>query len=173
MGEKDKNLKSINFSNTNYIKGEIQMNAINTNIIQYAPETTSKIKSLDQLNMSIFDSIHQNSKIMYYDAALMKISIFLNKIGIKPQMKGFKYIRMAIQMTIEDESNLDAITKTIYPAIAKKYKTNWMAVERCMRTVIGKAEESDFINEIFYGTGHFSNKEFIALASEYITTLMK
>lgn len=172
MGEKDKNLKFINFSNTK-IKGEIKMNTITTNIIQYVPEATSKLKSLDQINMSIFDSIHQNSKIMYYDAVLMKISVFLNKIGIKPQMKGFKYIRMAIQMTIEDESNLDAITKTIYPAVAKKYNTNWMAVERCMRTVIGKAEESDFMNETFYGADHFSNKEFIALASEYITTLMK
>lgn len=145
------------------------MNTITTNIIRYVPEATSKLKSLDQINMSIFDSIHQNSKIMYYDAVLMKISVFLNKIGIKPQMKGFKYIRMAIRMAIEDESNLDAITKTIYPAIAKKYGTNWLAVERCIRIAIMKAEEGGFIKEILCTVDHISNKEFIALASEYIT----
>lgn len=170
MGEKDKNLKFINFSNTK-IKGEIKMNTITT-ITKFVPEA-SKARSIDKINMDIFDSIHQNSKIMYYNTVLMKISIFLNRAGIKPKMKGFKYIRMAIQMAIEDENNLDAITKTIYPAVAKKYGTNWLAVERCMRTVIGKAEEGDFINESFYGNGHLSNKEFIALASEYIATLMK
>ena len=133
----------------------------------------SNFKSVDSMKMDIFDSIHRNSKIVYYDATMMRISIFLNRAGIKPSMKGFKYIRMAIKMAIEDENSLDAITKDIYPVIAKRYGTNWSAVERSMRTVIGKAENGDFINEIFYGQKHFTNKDFIAMASEYISTIMK
>lgn len=126
-----------------------------------------------QNQMEIFEALHKNSKIVYYDRVMSNISVFLSKVGIRPSTNGFKYLRMAIKMVIEDESYLsDGITKTVYPKIAKYYGTTWSAVERCMRYTIMVTEEKEFIRENFYGYSHFSNKDFIALAAEYICRSM-
>ena len=63
----------------------------------------------------------------------------LHDLGLPSHIKGFQYVRAAIMMTVEDMSKIHAITKVLYPAVAKHYDTSWRRVERSIQTVVGIA----------------------------------
>lgn len=94
----------------------------------------------------------------------------LHDIGIPAHIKGYSYLREAIMMGYEDIGLLDAITKLLYPEIAKKYKTTPSRVERAIRYAIEVAcarGNTEIFNEIFGYTvgekkGNPTNSEFIA-----------
>jgi len=59
----------------------------------------------------------------------------MQQIGIPAHVKGYQYIRDAILLVVEDVSLLGAVTKELYPGIAKKYDTAPSRVERGIRHV--------------------------------------
>lgn len=77
-------------------------------------------------------------------------------------------------MAVEDPNMLNYITKLLYPAIAKKYKTTSSSVERAIRHAIEVAwsrGKMDVIQELFgytihAGKGKPTNSEFIALIAD-------
>ena len=54
----------------------------------------------------------------------------LHEIGIPAHIKGYHYLRDAIMMAVNDMDVLNAITKILYPTVAKKYRTTSSRVER-------------------------------------------
>src|SRR5665811_2571484 len=76
----------------------------------------------------------------------------MHQIGIPAHVKGYQYIREAILMVVEDVSLLGAITKELYPGIAKKYDTAASRVESGIRHAIELAWErgqKDTLKRIF------------------------
>ena len=47
----------------------------------------------------------------------------IHQIGVPAHIKGYQYLRDAILMAIEDEEIINAVTKRLYPAVAKKHGT--------------------------------------------------
>ena len=84
-------------------------------------------------------------------------------------------------MAINDMNMLNFITKLLYPAIAKKYKTTSSSVERAIRHAIEVAwsrGKMDTLDELFgytisNGKGKPTNSEFIALITDKIRLQMK
>lgn len=111
----------------------------------------------------------------------LEISNMLKDLGISPALKGYGYLKTAIELTIEDESLVHHITKELYPAIAKKHKTLPNRVERGMRHAIEKAwdiGDIDKINSIFGYTvdarrGKPTNSEFIATVADYLLLMQE
>lgn len=60
----------------------------------------------------------------------------LMRLGVTPNYRGFLYTAYALQLSIADGQRLLLITKHIYPAVARHYRTTWNSVERDIRTVI-------------------------------------
>lgn len=97
-------------------------------------------------------------------------------IGIPAHIKGYQYVREGIMLAIGDMNNLNYITKLLYPAIAKKYKTSAGSVERAIRHAIEVAwNRGNYsrIEELFgytvsAGKGKPTNSEFIALIADKI-----
>ena len=58
-------------------------------------------------------------------------------------IKGYMYLREAITMVVNDMELLSAVTKELYPSIAKKYNTTASRVERAIRHAIEVAWEED------------------------------
>lgn len=58
-----------------------------------------------------------------------RITELILDVGIPAHIKGYHYLRSAIQMTVEDNTMLNGITKVLYPNIAKKYETTPSRVE--------------------------------------------
>lgn len=104
----------------------------------------------------------------------MDITNILLEIGIPAHIKGYQYIREGIIMAFYDRNMLHYITKFLYPAIAKKYKTTSSSVERTIRHAIevawrrGNIEtlEEVFGNTVCAGRGKPTNSEFMALLTD-------
>lgn len=102
------------------------------------------------------------------------VTNILLEIGIPAHIKGYQYIREGIIMSFYDRNMLQYITKFLYPAIAKKYKTTSSSVERTIRHAIevawrrGNMEvlEEVFGNTVCAGKGKPTNSEFMALLTD-------
>lgn len=57
----------------------------------------------------------------------------LSRLGVSANYKGFLYIISAVELCLEDRERLQLVTKCVYPEVAKRYNTNWQAVERNIR----------------------------------------
>lgn len=103
-----------------------------------------------------------------------KITEILHEIGVPAHIKGYQYLRTSILDVISNIELLGAITKELYPNIAKKYGTTPSRVERAIRHAIEVAWNRgriETINEIFGYTIHNNkgkptNSEFIAMISD-------
>lgn len=104
------------------------------------------------------------------------VTNMIHEIGIPAHIKGYHYLRDAILMAIDDMDVLNAITKVLYPAVAKKNQTTSSRVERAIRHAIevawsrGKIDtlESLFSYTVSNGKGKPTNSEFIALVADTI-----
>lgn len=133
------------------IKQEVQKETKKTAYVTYSQETQE-----EDLESIVTDMIHE--------------------IGIPAHIKGYHYLRDAILMAIDDMDVLNAITKILYPTVAKKHQTTSSRVERAIRHAIevawnrGKVEllDSLFGYTISNGKGKPTNSEFIALVADTI-----
>ena len=104
------------------------------------------------------------------------ITDMLHEIGIPAHIKGYHYLRDSIMMSVEDMDVLNAVTKVLYPTVAKKYKTTSSRVERAIRHAIEVAwsrGKLDTLEDLFgytvsNGKGKPTNSEFIALIADTI-----
>jgi len=103
-----------------------------------------------------------------------EVTMLMHQIGIPAHVKGYQYIREAILMVVEDVSLLGAVTKELYPGIAKKYDTAASRVERGIRHAIELAWErgqKDTLKQIFGYSMNIerqkpTNSEFIAVLAD-------
>ena len=103
-----------------------------------------------------------------------QVTEIIHRIGVPAHIKGYQYLRTAIMMTIEDNDLINAVTKVLYPAVAKKYQTTSSRVERAIRHAIEVAWDRgdiDTLNAFFGYTiqnerGKPTNSEFIAMIAD-------
>ncbi len=57
-------------------------------------------------------------------------------MGIPAHLKGYHYLREAILISLKDEEAVTSVTKRLYPAIAKRFRTTDQKVERAIRNAI-------------------------------------
>ena len=102
------------------------------------------------------------------------ITNIIHEIGVPAHIKGYHYLRDAIIMVVEDIDLLSAVTKELYPAIAKANNTTPSRVERAIRHAIEVAWNRgrlETINALFGYTvqndkGKPTNSEFIAIIAD-------
>lgn len=103
-----------------------------------------------------------------------EITNIIHEIGVPAHIKGYMYLREAITMVVNDMELLSAVTKELYPSIAKKYNTTASRVERAIRHAIEVAwgrGQIEAINKLFGYTVHNdkgkpTNSEFIAIIAD-------
>ncbi|ANF97520.1 sporulation transcription factor Spo0A [Paenibacillus bovis] len=116
-------------------------------------------------------SISSPPKSRNLDASITAI---IHEIGVPAHIKGYQYLREAITMVYNNIEILGSITKTLYPAIAEKFKTTPSRVERAIRHAIEVAwtrGNIDSISHLFGYTINISkskptNSEFIAMVAD-------
>lgn len=109
------------------------------------------------------------------------VTDMIHEIGIPAHIKGYHYLRDSILMAIDDMDVLNAITKVLYPTVAKKHQTTSSRVERAIRHAIEVAwsrGKLDTLEELFgytvsTGKGKPTNSEFIALVADTIRLKVK
>ena len=107
----------------------------------------------------------------------LKITSIIHDIGVPAHIKGYQYLREAISLAVEDMDVINAVTKVLYPAVAKKYATTASRVERAIRHAIEVAWDRGDLETLqkYFGytvsnaKGKPTNSEFIAMIADRIS----
>ncbi|MBQ6336186.1 MAG: sporulation transcription factor Spo0A [Ruminococcus sp.] len=111
----------------------------------------------------------------------VKVTEILHQIGVPAHIKGYHYLRDSIIMSVEKPEIINAVTKQLYPSVAKKYETTSSRVERAIRHAIEVAWDRgnvEVLNSYFGYTiqssrGKPTNSEFIAMISDKLRLQMR
>ena len=98
----------------------------------------------------------------------------IHEIGVPAHVKGYQYLREAILLSVEDMDIINAVTKSLYPAVAERFSTTPSRVERAIRHAIELAwDRGDLeILQKYFGytvsnaKGKPTNSEFIAMIAD-------
>ncbi len=77
----------------------------------------------------------QSARSALHPPSLLVTSI-LHELGMSPGLKGYGYIHDAALLALDDPSLLHAVTKVIYPCVARRNGTTAFCVERAIRHAI-------------------------------------
>ncbi len=111
---------------------------------------------LNDLEKRIYDIMKRedsNQNIDFYTSNLqISITKMLHELGIPSHIKGYQYIREAVNVIFENPGIIGGITKELYPLLAEKFDTTVSRVERAIRHAIEVSWNRgnlDFMEEIF------------------------
>ncbi len=109
------------------------------------------------------------------------VTNIIHEIGVPAHIKGYQYLREAIIIAVEDMDVINAITKILYPQVAKTFQTTPSRVERAIRHAIEVAWDRGDLDTLqkFFGytvsntKGKPTNSEFIALIADKLQLQMR
>ena len=109
------------------------------------------------------------------------VTNIIHEIGVPAHIKGYQYLREAIIIAVEDMEVINAITKILYPQVAKAFQTTPSRVERAIRHAIEVAWDRGDLDTLqrFFGytvsntKGKPTNSEFIALIADKLQLQLK
>ena len=98
------------------------------------------------------------------------VTSVIHEIGVPAHIKGYQYLREAIIIAVEDM----AVTKVLYPEVARRFDTTASRVERAIRHAIEVAWDRGDIETLqkYFGytvsnaKGKPTNSEFIAMIAD-------
>ncbi len=105
------------------------------------------------------------------------VTDIIHEIGVPAHIKGYHYLREAILIVVNDMDTINAVTKVLYPEVAKKFNTTPSRVERAIRHAIEVAWDRGDIEVLqkFFGytvsgiKGKPTNSEFIAMIADRLS----
>ena len=109
------------------------------------------------------------------------VTNIIHEIGVPAHIKGYQYLREAIMIAVNDMDVINAITKVLYPQVAKTFSTTPSRVERAIRHAIEVAWDRGDLDTLqrFFGytvsntKGKPTNSEFIALIADKLQLQIK
>ncbi len=169
VGQEPITQKAISLGAEYYIVKPFNLDVLMKRINQLAGVDENEENKMQYARAILTDKEKDEAKSLEID-----ITNIIHEIGVPAHIKGYHYLRDAIIMVVEDIDLLGAVTKELYPAIAKANNTTPSRVERAIRHAIevawnrGKLET---INALFGYTvqndkGKPTNSEFIAIIAD-------
>ena len=156
----------------------LEKEALSAGAVYYVikPFSTSDLaERIAELILCRDGSERNGGEIFSFDRELeITITEILHQIGVPAHIKGYHYLRDSIMLSVTRPEIINAVTKELYPTVAKKYSTTPSRVERAIRHAIEVAWDRgdvDVLNSYFgytihTGRGKPTNSEFIAMISD-------
>ena len=102
------------------------------------------------------------------------VTDIIHEIGVPAHIKGYQYLREAIMIAVQDMDVINAVTKVLYPEVAKRFGTTASRVERAIRHAIEVAWSRGRVESLNRAFGcrvaipedKPTNGEFIALIAD-------
>lgn len=103
-----------------------------------------------------------------------QVTNIIHEIGVPAHIKGYQYLREAIIIAVNDMEVINAVTKVLYPTVAKRFSTTPSRVERAIRHAIEVAWDRGDLETLqkYFGytvsnaKGKPTNSEFIAMIAD-------
>ncbi len=143
-------------------------------------DMTALVERLEEIRGS---GNRQSTAIRRGDKAGIEAMVtgIIHEIGVPAHIKGYQYLREAIIIAVNDMDVINAITKVLYPQVAKTFQTTPSRVERAIRHAIEVAWDRGDLDTLqrFFGytvsntKGKPTNSEFIALIADKLQLQLK
>ena len=138
------------------------------------------LKNLEMLRTSA-PAMRNINALKRQNAIEAMVTSVIHEIGVPAHIKGYQYLRQAIMIAVDDMDVINAITKVLYPQVAKAFGTTPSRVERAIRHAIEVAWDRgdlDTLQKYFGYTvstskGKPTNSEFIALIADKLQLQLK
>ena len=129
----------------------------------------ASLRQADQSEVDSHSSLREQSQSL--ESAVTGI---IHEIGVPAHIKGYQYLREAIIIAVENMEVINAVTKVLYPEVAKRFNTTASRVERAIRHAIEVAWDRGDIETLqkYFGytvnsaKGKPTNSEFIAMIAD-------
>jgi two-component system response regulator (stage 0 sporulation protein A) len=141
-----------------------------------------RIKQLMENSSEVSTNMHfQNAKLEIENGNYKPyITQIIQELGIPAHIKGYRYVRKAVELVIKDMDLLGAVTKELYPQVAEEFDSTSSRVERAIRHAIDvvwqrgnqKALKKYFQNNINENVKP-TNSQFIAKIADKIMVDLK
>ena len=183
---KDTELKPLLIAMSNFDNPKLEQETLSAGVSYYFLKPfditimAERIIQISGWNNNIKPVNSANGTLNDFDLELM-ITEIIHQIGVPAHIKGYQYLREAIMLSIKDDDIINAVTKILYPTVAKKFKTTSSRVERAIRHAIEVAWDRgdiDVLNSYFGytisgGRGKPTNSEFIAMIADKLRLRLK
>lgn len=105
-----------------------------------------------------------------------EVTAAIHEVGVPAHIKGYQYVREAIVIAVQDMDVINAVTKVLYPEVARRFATTPSRVERAVRHAIEVAWDRGDLETLqnYFGytvsntKGKPTNSEFIAMIADRI-----
>ena len=132
------------------------------------PETV--VTRIRQVSQSIAQDREQDRR----QDLSARVTAVLHDVGVPAHIKGYQYVREAILIAVQDMDVINAVTKVLYPEVAKRFHTTPSRVERAIRHAIEVAWDRGDLETLqgYFGytvnsaKGKPTNSEFIAMIAD-------
>lgn len=169
FGQEDVMKQAVEYGASYFMLKPFEFEQLVQKILYCAGQQPELVKKESILQLSGVPNVTQHQ----LDSTITGI---IKEIGVPAHIKGYSYLREAIQMVYVDVELLGSVTKILYPEIAKKFTTTPSRVERAIRHAIEVAWNRgsyESISEMFGYTVHHlkskpTNSEFIAMIADKI-----
>ena len=109
------------------------------------------------------------------------VTSIIHEIGVPAHIKGYQYLRESILIAVKDMEVINAVTKILYPEVAKRFGTTASRVERAIRHAIEVAWDRGDLETLqkYFGytvsnaKGKPTNSEFIAMIADRLQLQQK
>ena len=129
---------------------------------------------MDRIQIIVNDPIIGSSPII--DAADNNVYIVKNLIdsGLPVHTLGYRYFYHALAHLVKQKSDVFSITKSIYPLVAKEFKTSSANVDKAMRHSISLAyRQNNDRQKLFLEAMNYKDPNKKPSNSEYISLILE
>ena len=154
-------------------RDQIVSQAMSRGVSFFMPKPCELTSLLDQMRRAVNEGEESEDESQ---ALEREVTAVLHEVGVPAHIKGYQYVREAIVIAVQDMDVINAVTKVLYPEVARRYSTTPSRVERAVRHAIEVAWDRGDLETLqrYFGytvsntKGKPTNSEFIAMIADRI-----
>ena len=154
-------------------RDQIVSQAMNRGVSFFMPKPCEMTSLLDQMRRAVNEGEESEDESQ---ALEREVTAVIHEVGVPAHIKGYQYVREAIVIAVQDMDVINAVTKVLYPEVARRYNTTPSRVERAVRHAIETAWDRGDLETLqrYFGytvsntKGKPTNSEFIAMIADRI-----
>lgn len=98
------------------------------------------------------------------------IAGMIKKIGITPNVAGYRYLREAVALAVKQPAMLNSAVKLIYPVLAEKHNTTAKCIDKAIRCAIDSAYKK-MKNTVILDAGNTEQYDIMPLCGEKLSNI--
>ena len=155
-------------------RSEIVAQAMEKDIAFFMPKPCETGSLLERMRQAVgADETGEEDELQ---SLQRQVTAVIHEVGVPAHIKGYQYVREAIVIAVQDMEVINAVTKVLYPEVARRFSTTPSRVERAVRHAIEVAWDRGDLETLqrYFGytvsntKGKPTNSEFIAMIADKI-----